>query len=65
VQEFRLNPISKKVQPPRFVRLELLIVHAYEDTEQEIMEVVEHLLQNTASMPRVVRVGHRFCFSLF
>ncbi|AES87354.1 F-box/RNI/FBD-like domain protein [Medicago truncatula] len=58
--EFRLNPISKKAQPPRFVRLELFIVYKHftdeEETlasKQEIMEVVEHLLQNTTSMPRV------------
>ncbi|RHN59332.1 putative leucine-rich repeat domain, L domain-containing protein [Medicago truncatula] len=63
--EFLLNPISKKVQPPRFVKLELLIVHAYADKKQEIMEIVEHLLQNTTSMTRVVQVGRRFCFSLF
>ena len=57
MQEFRLNPISKKAQPPSFVRLELFIV--YKDFEerlaskQEIMEVVKYLLQNTSSMPRV------------
>ncbi|AES87283.2 agenet domain protein [Medicago truncatula] len=61
-KEFRLNPISKKAQPPRFARLELFIVHKpfYPDREQEIMEVVKHLLQNTTSVPRV-QVGS-FCF---
>ncbi|RHN59225.1 putative leucine-rich repeat domain, L domain-containing protein [Medicago truncatula] len=52
---FLLNPTSKNLQPPRFVRLELFIVHKapYACEEQEIMEVVEHLLQNTTLMPRV------------
>lgn len=54
--DFTENDNSKKVQPPRFVRLESLTVNKESDAcvpDDEIIKNVEHLLQNTTPMPRV------------
>nr|AFK39089.1 unknown [Medicago truncatula] len=54
--DFTVNDNSKKVEPPCFVRLESLTVNKEFDArvpDDEIIEIVEHLLQNTTPMPRV------------
>ena len=50
--------ISKKVQPPHFVRLEsLTVVKPFRQSgsvpDEDIIKVVEQLLQNTTPMPKV------------
>lgn len=56
MQDFTVNDNSKKVEPPCFVRLESLTVNKESDArvpDDEIIEIVERLLQNTTPMPRV------------
>jgi len=56
VQDFTVSYNSEKLQPPHFARLESLTVNKEFDprlTGDKIIEIVEHLLQNTTPMPTV------------